>query len=168
LISAARWQAFSEKKLTVENELKHLKSIWLSPQNKKGQAFAAQNQAIPLTKEVSAYDLLRRPEVNYQMLSEQTGLTTQLSDQKIIEQIEIHAQYSGYMERQMAEIEKSKAQENKQIPNQFDYLSVTGLSAELTEKLSEIKPQTVGQATRIQGMTPAAVSLLLVHLKRVS
>jgi tRNA uridine 5-carboxymethylaminomethyl modification enzyme len=72
------------------------------------------------------------------------------------------------MERQLAEIEKSKSQENKEIPNQFDYQSVTGLSAELTEKLGEIKPQTVGQATRIQGMTPAAVSLLLVHLKRAS
>jgi tRNA uridine 5-carboxymethylaminomethyl modification enzyme len=72
------------------------------------------------------------------------------------------------MERQMAEIAKSKAQENKEIPNQFDYQSVTGLSSELTEKLSLVKPQTIGQATRIQGMTPAAVSLLLVHLKRVS
>jgi len=68
----------------------------------------------------------------------------------------------------MLEIEKSKAQENKQIPDQFDYKSVTGLSSELTEKLTETKPQTVGQATRVQGMTPAAVSLLLVHLKRVS
>ena len=168
LISDLRWQAFSHKKQTVESELKHLKSVWLSPQNEKGQAFAAKNPTIPITKEVSAYDLLRRPEVNYQMLTEQAGLTLELSDEQTIEQIEIHAQYSGYMERQMAEIEKSKAQENKQIPNQFDYLSVTGLSAELTEKLVEIKPQTIGQATRIQGMTPAAVSLLLVHLKRAS
>ncbi|HHL31635.1 MAG TPA: tRNA uridine-5-carboxymethylaminomethyl(34) synthesis enzyme MnmG, partial [Oceanospirillales bacterium] len=119
-------------------------------------------------KEVSAYDLLRRPEINYAQLSQIAGVTTGLTNKKIIEQIEIHAQYSGYMERQLAEIEKSKAQESKSIPNQFDYQTVTGLSAELTEKLTAIKPQTIGQATRIQGMTPAAVSLLLVHLKRVS
>ncbi|VAW39970.1 tRNA-5-carboxymethylaminomethyl-2-thiouridine(34)synthesis protein MnmG [hydrothermal vent metagenome] len=168
LIDDKRWTAFCLKKQAVENELKHLKSVWLSPQNKMGKAFIAQYKNIPISKEVSAYDLLRRPEVNYKMLNSVTGLSSQLDDEKIIEQLEIHAQYSGYMERQLHEIEKSKAQENKQIPASFDYQSVTGLSAELTEKLTKTKPQTIGQATRIQGMTPAAVSLLLVHLKRVS
>lgn len=168
LVDDNRWHAFSIKKQTVDDELKYLNSIWLSPNNDLGKAFSAQFTDIPLNKEVCAYDLLRRPEMNYAMLCEIEGLTNQLSDEKVIEQIEIHAQYSGYMERQMAEIAKAKAQENKEIPNQFDYQSVTGLSSELTEKLSLVKPQTIGQATRIQGMTPAAVSLLLVHLKRVS
>jgi tRNA uridine 5-carboxymethylaminomethyl modification enzyme len=168
LVDDDRWQKFSEKKLRVDNELKFMQNIWLSPHNDLGKAFSAKFKDIPLNKEVSAYDLLRRPEMNYSMLCEIDGLTNNLSNEKEIEQIEIHAQYSGYMERQMLEIEKSKAQENKGIPNLFDYTSVTGLSAELTEKLSTIKPQTVGQATRVQGMTPAAVSLLLVHLKRVS
>lgn len=168
LVNDNRWNAFSLKKQTVDDELKHLNSIWLSPNNALGKAFIEKYSKIPMTKEVSVYDLLRRPEINYTMLSKIDGLTTGLSDDKVIEQLEIHAQYSGYMERQMLEIEKSKAQENKQIPDQFDYQSVTGLSAELTEKLILTKPQTLGQATRVQGMTPAAVSLLLVHLKRVS
>jgi tRNA uridine 5-carboxymethylaminomethyl modification enzyme len=166
MISQQRWQAFSEKKKTVDDELAQLKSIWLTPANELGKAFIAAND-VPLTKEVTGYDLLRRPEVNYAMLTSVAGLTTNITNDKIIEQIEIHAQYSGYMERQLYEIEKSKSQESKSIPDQFDYKSVNGLSAELTEKLIKIKPQTLGQATRIQGMTPAAVSLLLVHLKRV-
>jgi tRNA uridine 5-carboxymethylaminomethyl modification enzyme len=167
MITEARWQAFSAKKKTVDDELAKLKSIWLTPGNELGKAFIAAHD-IPLTKEVTAYDLLRRPEVKYDTLTSIDGLTSNLTDEKVIEQIEIHAQYSGYMERQLFEIEKSKAQENKTIPDQFDYKSVNGLSSELTEKLTEIRPQTLGQATRIQGMTPAAVSLLLVHLKRVS
>ena len=168
LVDDNRWGAFCQKKKAVDDELKFLRSIWLSPHNELGKTFLALNPEIPMTKEVSAYDLLRRPEINYAMLVEIDGLCSKLTDEKVVEQIEIHAQYSGYMERQMLEIEKSKAQENKQIPDQFDYKSVTGLSSELTEKLTETKPQTVGQATRVQGMTPAAVSLLLVHLKRVS
>ncbi len=168
LVNDYRWQKFCDKKQSVDNELKFMQSIHLSPHNNYGKNFSAKYPDIPLNKEVSAYDLLRRPEMNYGMLVEVEGLTNQLSDEKVIEQIEIHAQYSGYMERQLAEIAKSKAHEGKTIPNQFDYKSVTGLSSELTEKLTEIKPQTVGQATRIQGMTPAAVSLLLVHLKRAS
>lgn len=168
LVDDNRWQRFNDKKQAIDAESAYLKSIWLSPHNALGKAFSEQFPDIPLNKEVSAYNLLRRPEMDYAMLAKIDGLCNQLSDEKVIEQIEIHAQYSGYMERQMLEIEKSKAQENKEIPNQFDYQSVTGLSAELTEKLRQIKPQTLGQATRVQGMTPAAISLLLVHLKRVS
>lgn len=168
LVNDERWDSFTLKKQSVDTELKFMQNIHLSPNNTYGKNFSKQYPDIPLNKEVSAYDLLRRPEMNYGMLVKVEGLTNQLTDEKVIEQIEIHAQYSGYMERQLAEIEKSKAHENKVIPKQFDYQSVTGLSAELTEKLAEIKPQTIGQATRIQGMTPAAVSLLLVHLKRAS
>ena len=168
LVDDERWQFFTNKKAMINAELQHLQSVWLTPHNELGKAFAEKYSEIPLTKEVTAYDLLRRPEMNYTMLAEIQGLTNNLEDEKVVEQIEIHAQYAGYMERQLFEIEKSKAQENKSIPDSFDYQSVTGLSAELTEKLIKIKPQTIGQATRVQGMTPAAVSLLLVHLKRVN
>ncbi|HOP21393.1 MAG TPA: tRNA uridine-5-carboxymethylaminomethyl(34) synthesis enzyme MnmG [Gammaproteobacteria bacterium] len=167
LVDDERWQFFTNKKAMINAELQHLQSVWLTPHNELGKAFAEKYSEIPLTKEVTAYDLLRRPEMNYTMLAEIQGLTNNLEDEKVVEQIEIHAQYAGYMERQLFEIEKSKAQENKSIPDSFDYQSVTGLSAELTEKLIKIKPQTIGQATRVQGMTPAAV-LLLVHLKRVN
>jgi len=167
LVNDERWNAFSAKKQSIEDELKFMQSIWLSPHNTLGKAFSKLYKDIPLNKEVSAYDLLRRPEMCYSMLCQVKGLTQQLKDEKVVEQLEIHAQYSGYMQRQLAEIAKAKAQENKDIPSQFDYKNVTGLSSELTEKLTDIQPQTIGQATRIQGMTPAAVSLLLVHLKRV-
>ena len=165
LVDDYRWQKFCDKKLQVENELKFLKNTWLSPHNDLGKRFLQQFD-IPLNKEASSYDLLRRPEINYAMLTQIEGVTNRLSDEKVVEQIEIDAQYSGYMQRQLDEIEKSKSQEEKIIPLDFNYQEIKGLSAELTEKLSKIKPQTVGQATRIQGMTPAAVSLLLVHLKR--
>ncbi|MCB1586765.1 MAG: tRNA uridine-5-carboxymethylaminomethyl(34) synthesis enzyme MnmG [Xanthomonadales bacterium] len=168
LVDNKRWQFFTDKKAMIDAELQHMQSVWLTPHNELGKGFAEKYPEIPLTKEVTAYDLLRRPEMNYTILAEIQGLTNNLQDEKVVEQIEIHAQYAGYMERQLFEIEKSKAQENKSIPENFDYQSVTGLSAELTEKLIKIKPQTIGQATRVQGMTPAAVSLLLVHLKRVS
>ena len=165
LVDDYRWQKFCDKKQQVENELKFLKNTWLSPHNDLGKQFLQQFD-IPLNKEASSYDLLRRPEIDYAILAQVEGITNRLNDEKVIEQIEIDAQYSGYMQRQLDEIEKSKSQEGKVIPIDFNYQNVTGLSAELTEKLSKIKPQTVGQATRIQGMTPAAVSLLLVHLKR--
>ena len=165
LIDDIRWQKYSKKMQQVAEELSFLKNTWLSPHNDLGRAFLAKF-SIPLTKEASSYDMLRRPEINYALLAQVAGLTGRLSDEKVIEQIEIDAQYSGYMQRQLDEIEKSKAQEGKIIPMDFDYQSINGLSAELSEKLTKIRPQTLGQATRIAGMTPAAVSLLMVYLKR--
>jgi tRNA uridine 5-carboxymethylaminomethyl modification enzyme len=165
LVDEQRWAVFSAKKQAVEKELAHLKSVWLSPGNAAGQAFM-EKTGLPLTKEVTAFDLLRRPEVDYAMLQSIDGLTTGLENRTYIEQVETQAQYSGYLERQRAEIEKARVQEDKIIPPDFDYRHVKGLSAELTEKLQKQQPETLGQAARIQGMTPAAVSLLLVYLKK--
>jgi len=165
LIDDHRWRVFSAKKQQVEKELAHLKATWLSPGNETGRAFV-QKTGLPLTKEVSAFDLLRRPEINYATLREIPGLTGTLDQADCIEQVETQAQYSGYLERQRQEIEKARQHEEKTIPPDFDYQQVKGLSAELTEKLKKQQPQTIGQAARIQGMTPAAVSLLLVYLKK--
>jgi len=165
LIDDHSWRVFSAKKQQVEKELAHLKATWLSPGNETGRAFI-QKTGLPLTKEVSAFDLLRRPEINYATLREIPGLTGNLDQADCIEQVETQAQYSGYLERQRQEIEKARQHEEKTIPPDFDYQQVKGLSAELTEKLKKQQPQTIGQAARIQGMTPAAVSLLLVYLKK--
>ncbi len=165
LVDDHRWAVFSAKKAAVDQELAHLKSVWLSPGNETGKCFM-QKTGLPLTKEVTAFDLLRRPEISYATLREIPGLTGNLEQAECIEQVETQAQYSGYLERQRQEILKARQHEEKTIPPDFDYQQVKGLSAELTEKLKKQQPQTIGQAARIQGMTPAAVSLLLVYLKK--
>jgi len=165
LVGATRWQAFSEKKQQVEASLEALQSIWLTPGNALGKKFMTQT-GIQLSKETSAYDLLRRPEVNVTMLMNLEEIELPSRAEQVLEQIEIHTQYSGYLARQQQEIDKSKAQHNKVLSVEFDYSQVQGLSNELTEKLNHIKPTTIGQASRIQGMTPAAISLLLVYLKK--
>ena len=118
-----------------------------------------------LEHEYSLSNLLRRPTVSYQSFAELTAHAPYVDDPEVIEQIDIQAKYAGYMQRQAAEIEKSKRLEDTAIPATFDYGLVKGLSNEVRQKLSSIKPATVSQASRISGMTPAAVSLLLVHLK---
>ncbi len=165
LVDGTRWRVFTEKKQSVDKAINHLQSVWLSPGNKAGQQFIRKT-GLPLTKEVTAFDLLRRPEVTYDTLRGITGLAIPLNKPEYIEQVEIQAQYAGYLERQRQEIEKSRTYQDKPIPADFDYQQVKGLSAELTEKLKQHRPLTVGQAARIQGMTPAAVSLLLVYLKK--
>ncbi len=166
LISDERWIAFTEKKQHVEGSLEHLKGLWLGPNNALGKKFMTQT-GIELSKETSAYDLLRRPEVNISMLIELDEISLPSQAEKVLEQVEIQTMYAGYLERQQQEIDKAKAHENKPLPADLDYRQIKGLSGELTEKLNHIKPGTIGQASRIQGMTPAAVSLLLVYLKRV-
>lgn len=165
LVDDCRYQAFMRKKQAVTASLEQLKSMWFSPANELGKQLTEQS-AIKLSKEVTAFDLLRRPEVNLEMLLKLPQLKLPTDDKQVLEQVAIHTQYSGYLQRQQQEIEKAKNQTNKTLPKDFDYRKVSGLSAELTEKLTQIQPETIGQAARIQGMTPAAVSLLLVHLKR--
>jgi len=167
LIDDQRWRAFKARKDAVEKELQHLKAMWLSPGNETGKAFM-EKTGLPLTKEVTAFDLLRRPEISYATLREIPGLTNGLHQDDHIEQVEIQAQYAGYLERQQLEIEKARLHEDKVIPPHFDYQQVKGLSAELTEKLKQQQPHTIGQAARIPGMTPAAISLLLVYLKKAA
>lgn len=167
LIDDVRWQAFYSKREQVNQSLQKLKNIWLTPHNDLGKRFVTLT-GVALTKESSAYDLLRRPEINLAMLQQLEELVLPSLQTDVLEQVEIQTQYSGYLSRQQQEIERSKAQANKAIPANFDYNAVKGLSAELTEKLNQIQPQTIGQASRIQGMTPAAISLLLVYLKKAS
>lgn len=166
LVDETRMQAFSEKRSHVEGSLDHLKAKFLSPHNELGKKFTTQT-GIQLSKETSAYDLLRRPEVNISMLMDLDDITLPSHAEKVLEQVEIQSQYAGYLERQQQEIDKAKNHANKPLPTDLDYSQIKGLSGELTEKLNTIKPETIGQASRIQGMTPAAVSLLLVYLKKV-
>jgi len=165
LVDEHRYQTFMDKKQQVEASLERLQSVWLTPHNELGQKFMTQT-GIQLSKETSAYDLLRRPEVNVSMFMGFDEISLPNRTKDVLEQVEIHTQYAGYLARQQQEIDKAKAQEHKPLPVDFDYSSVKGLSAELTEKLNQTKPTTIGQASRIQGMTPAAISLLLVYLKK--
>ncbi|MCW8869425.1 MAG: tRNA uridine-5-carboxymethylaminomethyl(34) synthesis enzyme MnmG [Proteobacteria bacterium] len=165
LVEAQRYQTFMDKKQHVEKSLQQLQAVWLTPHNELGQKFMTQT-GIQLSKETSAYDLLRRPEVNVSMFAGFDEISLPNRTKDVLEQVEIQTQYAGYLARQQQEIDKAKAQEHKPLPLDFDYSQVKGLSAELTEKLNQFKPTTIGQASRMQGMTPAAISLLLVYLKK--
>ena len=119
-----------------------------------------------IEREYSGLDCLRRPEVDYEQLTSLACFAPAVSDPLVSQQVEIQAKYQGYIERQQREIDKCQKQERVVIPETFDYAPISGLSAEITQKLQEMKPQTIGQASRIPGVTPAAISLLLVYLKK--
>lgn len=165
LIDEARWRAFNEKMAHVKTASETLKKIWIQADSNAGKQFA-------LSKEACAFDLLKRPEVKFSdlaTLSEvQNNPINDLSHLSEAEQtqLEIEIKYDGYLKRQQADIDKQKRSDSKKIPADFDYQQVKGLSAEIVEKLSRIKPETIGQASRISGVTPAAISLLLVYLKK--
>ena len=164
LIDEARWSRFCWKKETIEKEQQRLDRTFIQAKDVSQE----QSQRLfgsKLEHEYSLSNLLRRPTVSYQSFAELTAHAPYVDDPEVIEQIDIQAKYAGYMQRQAAEIEKSKRLEDTAIPATFDYGLVKGLSNEVRQKLSSIKPATVSQASRISGMTPAAVSLLLVHLK---
>ena len=161
VISASRWQRFCLKRDCIEREQQRLKETFVQP----GQLPAESSQRLfgtVLEREYSMASLLRRPEVNYRDFAE---LGPVESDAEVVEQLDIQAKYAGYMQRQELEIEKNRRMEETVIPSEFDYERVTGLSNEVLQKLSTIRPKTVSQAARISGVTPAAVSLLVVHLK---
>jgi tRNA uridine 5-carboxymethylaminomethyl modification enzyme len=165
LVDDARWAAFSRKRDAIDSETAALRKIWARPADISIQD---QIDAVgqPLEREHSLFDLLRRPDVSYGGLSGWMGEGHAAVDSEVAEQVEIAAKYSGYIERQRDEVERNRAQANVAIPAGMDYASVRGLSKEVQQKLAQHRPETVGQATRIQGVTPAAISLLLVHLKR--
>jgi len=119
-----------------------------------------------LTRDTAALDLLRRPEIRYADLMKVDGFGPAVSDSQVAEQVEVQVRYAGYVDRQREEIERQRRHEATAIPADFDYASVTGLSAEVRQKLQKTRPETIGQAARISGVTPAAISLLLVFLKR--
>ena len=165
LVDDCRWAAFSRKREAIERERQRLHDIWVTP----GQTVARALESacgVPLSKESRALDLLRRPELDYARLVAVEGLGPGLRDARAAEQLEIEARYSGYLGRQQEDIERRRRHEDLPIPPTFDYGQASGLSTEIREKLERTRPDTVGQASRIPGMTPAAVSLLLVYLRK--
>lgn len=167
LVDDQRWAAFSKKREAIEAETQRLSSCWIRP----GQISADDEQRVlgtTLSKEQSLLDLLRRPEVSYTALMSLPDAGEVVNDPLVAEQIEIQAKYAGYIHRQMDEIERHKRYETLNLPDNLDYTQVLGLSNEVRQKLQQYRPGTVGQASRISGITPAAVSLLLVHLKKQS
>jgi tRNA uridine 5-carboxymethylaminomethyl modification enzyme len=165
LIDDARWARFNQKIDNMETERQRLKEIWMNP---KSDGVEALNQLLktPMAREASGEELLRRPEISYSQLTELEAFAPALEDQQAAEQVEIQVKYEGYIKRQQEEIEKSLRHEHTKLPAELDYSAVKGLSNEVVAKLSEAKPETLGIASRISGITPAAISILLVHLKK--
>lgn len=165
LVSEKHFHAFTEKKQTIEEEQKRLETTWVRPDTEIGEATEKKlNQ--PLPREYRLMDLLRRPNVNYDDLMSIPGIGPGIKDRIAAEQIEIQAKYAGYITRQEDEIARMNRLEDSRIPSNFDYKKVKGLSSEVQQKLSSLKPETIGMASRIPGVTPAAISLLLVYLKK--
>ncbi|MEH8022316.1 MULTISPECIES: tRNA uridine-5-carboxymethylaminomethyl(34) synthesis enzyme MnmG [Rheinheimera] len=165
LVDDIRWAAFNEKMEQVAIERQRLKQSWVHPQH---AALIAINALVktPLTKEASLEELVRRPEINYADLMKISNIGPGVTDPIAAEQVEIQIKYEGYINRQQDEIAKQQRNEQSLLPQQFDYKAVKGLSNEVIAKLNQTQPQTVGQASRISGITPAAISLLLVYLKK--
>ncbi|KRS20497.1 tRNA uridine 5-carboxymethylaminomethyl modification protein [Alishewanella sp. WH16-1] len=165
LVDDIRWAAFNQKMEQIELERQRLRQSWVHPQH---SALAAVNTLLktPLTREASLEELIRRPEVTYQQLLAIDSLGPVLADPVAAEQVEIQIKYEGYINRQQDEIAKQQRNEETRLPAKFDYSQVKGLSNEVVTKLNQTQPETVGQASRISGITPAAISLLLVYLKK--
>ncbi len=165
LVTDARWACFSHKRQLFETEQVRLEETWVTPDRVPAEvAIPILGQA--LRKEQSLADLLRRPEIDYATLMRLPAAGSGVDDPAVIEQLEIHARYCGYFSRQDEEIAHARRHEDTRLPVDFDYASVRGLSNEIVTKLARYRPHTVGLAARISGITPAAISLLLVHLKR--
>jgi tRNA uridine 5-carboxymethylaminomethyl modification enzyme len=171
LVDDVRWKAFCKKRESVEREAQRLRSTWINPKV-ISQVESERVLHRSIDREYSLYDLLKRPNVSYLdlvSLSKESGdlvLDAPLQQTELISQLEIEVKYAGYVQRQRAEVERGAGNESIRMPLDFDYSGVRGLSTEVQQKLNIHKPETIGQAGRIQGVTPAAISLLLVHLKK--
>lgn len=163
LVDDVRWRAFCEKRDAIEREQARMKTTWIQPGSPEAAAIAEKIQ-VPLAREYSLLDLLKRPELGYADLGSFKGEPVQ--DPLVAEQVEIAAKYAGYISRQQDDIEKLRKNENTVIPADFDFHGVDGLSNEVKQKLAEARPDTLARASRIPGVTPAAVSLLLITLKK--
>ena len=175
LVDDARWDAFNRKRDAVSRETERLKSTWVNPRSlPEDESIRVLGKAIE--REYNLGDLLRRPDVSYAALMSLDGGKYRSADvteallgdlrDVVVEQIEIAAKYSGYIDRQKDEVQRAAHFENLPLPDELDYSKVTALSFEVRQKLLKHRPQTLGQASRISGVTPAAISLLLIHLKR--
>ena len=165
LVDGPRWRRFCTKREAIDREQQRLQGLWVRAGSAAADRLAA-HSGETLTSDQRAADLLRRPALSYAGLMELEGVGPGCEDVKVAEQVEIQASYHGYIARQQAEIERQRRHEDKRLPADFDYCHVKGLSTEVREKLSKVAPETIGQAARIPGVTPAAISLLLVHLKK--
>ena len=164
-IDDVRWTAFENKREAIAREQERLKSTWVNPR----MVEVAEAQRVlgqPMEREYPLIDLLRRPDVSYQTLMTLPGAGPGVDDTQITEQVEIQAKYQGYIERQQEEIERSAQQENLRLPDDLDYRKISGLSMEAQQKLAQYQPETLGQAARISGITPATISVLMVYAKR--
>jgi tRNA uridine 5-carboxymethylaminomethyl modification enzyme len=171
LVDDQRWRFFNDKYEAIEREASRLGGINVAA----ASVPADWQQRVlggPLTRDTSAFDLLRRPEVDYDALIEVAGappdaalLDERIAEQRVLE-LTVRARYAGYIERQQVEIERAREHEGAPLPGDLDYAAVHGLSNEVRQRLAEVRPLTLGQAARVPGVTPAAVSLLMIHMKR--
>lgn len=165
LVDDERWAHFNRKMESVERERQRLQDIWVHPKSEHVAAINAELNA-DLTKEASGEDLLRRPELTYAKLMTLPGFGPALEDPSAADQVEVQVKYEGYIARQREEIERHQRNENTLLPADIDYRNVSGLSNEVIAKLNDHKPSSIGQASRISGVTPAAISILLIYLKK--
>ena len=165
VVDDVRWAHFEQKREAIAREQERLKTTWVNP-NMLSEADAISVLGQSIEREYPLIDLLRRPQVSYSKLMTLPGVGPGEKDPQVVEQVEIQAKYAGYIQRQQDEVERSRSQEGLKLPLDMDYREVRGLSIEVSQKLNQNKPETLGQAGRISGVTPAAISLLLVHLKR--
>jgi tRNA uridine 5-carboxymethylaminomethyl modification enzyme len=165
VVPQERFDALRAKREAVEREVQRLGALWAAPNNALGAAIERQ-LGVAVSRETNALDLLRRPQIDYAKLTSVIELGPAVEHEDVAAQVEVQTKYAGYLERQREEIERQRRHENTAIPSSFDYDKVRGLSAEVLLKLKRSLPATIGQAARISGVTPAAISLLLVHLKR--
>ena len=165
LVDEARWARFAAKREAIERESGRLAALWAAPGNALGREVEAV-LGVAVSRETRALDLIRRPELDYAALMRVPALGPGVDDAQVAEQVEIGVKYAGYVERQREEIDRQRRHEDTVIPAGFEYAAVRGLSAEVRQKLEQVQPASLGQAQRIAGMTPAAISLLLVHLER--
>lgn len=165
LVDDVRWAHFNQKLENIERERQRLRDIWVHPNS---EHVAPLNEILkaPLSREANGEDLLRRPEIDYAKLTKLAQFVPGLEDEKASEQVEIQVKYEGYIARQQEEIEKHLRNENTLLPADLDYSLVSGLSNEVIAKLNDHKPSSIGQASRISGITPAAISILLIWLKK--
>ncbi len=163
VVDDIRWQAFCQKREMLEREKNRLDSTWIQPDSEQASR-ANKYLEKPLSREYCLSDLLRRPELTIENIAEITNISVQ--DPFVAQQLEIQVKYEGYITRQQEEIDRLKKFENTLLPIDFDYSTISGLSKELQQKLQQQRPETIAQASRIQGMTPAAISLLLIYLKK--
>ena len=165
IVDDARWEIYSRKRDAVAQETERLKSTWVNPAIlSASEAERVLGQTID--HEYNLFDLLRRPAVRYEDLMTWPGVGPSVEDAAVVEQLEIEAKYAGYVERQREDVERGRTQEEARLPDDIDYGKIHGLSIEVRQKLNQLRPATLGQAARISGVTPAAVSVLQVYLKR--